>query len=364
MQPARARTGYHAVLFVGGPGSGGVSGGEFSGETPSNLTLPAHMKVAVVNGKGGVGKSTTTINLAAALARAEELRIASRGYRTLIVDMDPQASTTYSLTLGQEGGGLNLGHILLEGWHIEEVLRPTATPGLHLIAACEELGDEDLFRQMQREVLREQGRAVDDSDPVPLTRVPGFLTRLRDALTMLETPFDVVLFDCPPGIGLPMTLAMIAGDHFIIPTKLERFALHGTGRLFNFIDRLIELRKRSPEPMAAILGILLTDLNYQFVDAVEREREIRGEYGAAVFETVIRRNVTVERAQDAFRTIFEEDPRLRSTGGQGYRDLAAEVLLRGVGLGMVDQRDLATDVILRGRRLGLLGDVVSSSTAR
>lgn len=190
--------------------------------------------------------------------------------------------------------------------------------------------------------------------PVPLTRIPGFLTRLRDALKMLETPFDFVFFDCPPGVGLPMTLAMIAGDRFIIPTKVERFALHGTGRLFNFIDRLVDLRRRSPEPMAAILGILLTDLNYQFVDAAQREGEIRGEYETAVFETVIRRNVTVERAQDSFRTIFQEDPRLRSTGAQGYRNLAAEVLLRGVALRMVDPGDFAPEVVLRGERLGLL----------
>lgn len=173
---------------------------------------------------------------------------------------------------------------------------------------------------------------------------------------MLETPFDFVFFDCPPGIGLPMTLAMIAGDRFIIPTKLERFALHGTGRLFSFIDRLVELRKRSPEPMAGILGILLTDLNYQFVDAGEREEEIRREYGTAVFETVIRRNVTVERAQDNFNTIFQEDPRLRSTGAQGYRDLAAEVLLRGAALGKVDPSTLSPDVSLRGQRLGLLAE--------
>jgi hypothetical protein len=90
------------------------------------------------------------------------------------------------------------------------------------------------------------------------------------------------------------------------------------------------------------------------VDAQEREAEIRADYGSAVFETVIRRNVTIERAQDHFRTIFQEDPRLRSTGAQCYRDLAAEVLLRGVDWGRVDARELAADVRLRGVRLGLL----------
>ena len=292
------------------------------------------MKIPIVNRKGGVAKSTTTINLAAALAQAEELRIASRGFRTLIIDMDPQASTTYALTLGQEDEGVHLGHVLMDGLHIEEVIRETTTPNVHLIAACEDLGDEDVV--------------------FGLREVPGVLTRLRDALAMLETPFDFVLFDCPTWIGLPMKLAMIAGDRFIIPTKVERFALHGTGRLFKFMDRLIALRTHSPEPMAAILGILLTDLNYQFVEAEQREAEIREAYGSAVFETVIRRNVTIERAQDSFRSIFQEDTRLRSTGAQGYRDLAAEVLLRGAALGMVDPSALSQEVLLRGQRFGIL----------
>lgn len=138
------------------------------------------MKIPIVNRKGGVAKSTTTINLAAALAQAEELRIASRPYRTLIIDMDPQASTTYLLTLGQEDGGLNLGHVLIHQrpgtsacWHIEEVIRPTGTPNLHLVAAWEELGDEDLFLQMRKEIYQNQAGGVTEGDPVPLPRVPG-----------------------------------------------------------------------------------------------------------------------------------------------------------------------------------------------
>lgn len=301
------------------------------------------MRIPIVNRKGGVAKSTTTINLGAALAQASGIGIAARDYRTLIIDMDPQASTSFALTRGAEDDGPNLGTVLLEGMHIEEAVRPTTTPNLHLITACEALGEED-------ELVR-------------LAGVPGFRTRLRDALAMLEMPFDVVLFDCPPGIGLPMTLAMIAGDRFIIPTKLERFSLHGTGRLFRFMERLIALRTRSAEPMADIMGVLLTDLNYQFVDAQEREAEIRADYGTAVFDTVVRRNVTIERAQDHFRTIFQEDPRLRSTGAQCYRELAAEVLLRGVDWGRVAAAELAPDVRLRGARLGLIPAVSETSVA-
>ena len=308
------------------------------------------MKIPIVNRKGGVAKSTTTINLAAALARASDLRIATRDFRTLVVDMDPQASTTFALTLGKEDEGFHIGHVLTAGpdggapLHIEEAKRETSTPNLHLIAASEDLGDED-------ELLR-------------LAAVPGFRTRLRDALAMLETPYDFVLFDCPTQIGLPLTLAMVAGDRFIIPTRLERLALHGTGRLFKFMDRLIALRARSPEPMAGILGILLNDLNYQFADAEEREAEIRAEYGSAVFDTVIRRNVTIARAQDSFLTIFEADPRLRSPGAQGYRDLAAEVLIRGAALGMIDRGELADDVVLRGQRLRLLAPDATEARPR
>lgn len=139
------------------------------------------MKIPIVNRKGGVAKTTTTINLGAALAQADVLGIATRGFSTLIIDMDPQASTSFQLTLGAEDDGLHLGHLLLDGVHIEEAIRRTNTPNLHLIAACEALGEE-------AELIR-------------LSGVDGFPTRLRDALTMLETPYDVVLFDCPPGSG-------------------------------------------------------------------------------------------------------------------------------------------------------------------
>jgi chromosome partitioning protein len=301
------------------------------------------MKIPIINRKGGVAKSTTTINLGAALAQASRLGIATRDYRTLIVDMDPQASTSFALTRGAEDEGLHLGHVLMEGVHIEEAIRSTSTSNLHLITACEALGDED--------------------ESFRLTQVEGFRKRLRKALAMLETPFDVVLFDCPPGIGLPMTLAMIAGDRFIIPTKVERFALHGMGRLYRFMDRLIALRQGSWEPMAGIMGVLLTDLNYQFTDAVEREAEIRDSYGAYVFETVIRRNVTIERAQDGFRTIFEEDPRLRSTGARCYRDFAAEVLLRSVGGGGIDAAEFSDDVRRWGERLELLQPAAETRNA-
>jgi chromosome partitioning protein len=300
------------------------------------------MKIPIINRKGGVAKSTTTINLGAALAQAVELGIATRDFRTLIVDMDPQASTTHALTRGREDVSVNLGDVLLRATHIEDAILSTTTPNLHLIAACEAFGDE-----------AELGRLALRAASGPEGFVAALRARLRDAIEMLDTPFDFVLFDCPPAIGLPMTMALIAGERFIIPTKVERFSVHGTGRLFRFMEQLIALRNATTEPTANILGLLLTDLNYQFSDAQEREAEFRVTYGDAVFDTVIRRNVTIERAQDAYRTIFQEDPRLKSTGAQGYRDLAAEVLLRAAAFGDVDFGHLSDEVRLRASRLGL-----------
>ncbi len=301
------------------------------------------MRIALVNRKGGVGKSTTTINLGAALARARDLGIAVRGYSTLVVDMDPQASASFLLTGGRESEGPNVGHVLLDGLNVEEALRPTTTPGLSVVAASEALGEEEAL--------------------LSAPDAPALRARLRDALGALRTPFDFVLIDCPPGLGLPMTMAMIAAERFLIPTRLERFSIEGTGRLFRFMERLIELRIGSPEPMASVLGVLLTDVDYQLADAPEREAEIRAEYGTAVFDTVIRRNVTIERAQDSGRTIFEADPRLRSSGARCYRDLAAEVLLRAASAGHTDPHDLTEEVRLRGQRLNLY-DIPAPSVVR
>lgn len=297
------------------------------------------MKIPIINRKGGVAKSTTAINLGAALAQARDLGIADRDYRTLIIDLDPQASTSFALTAGREDLGPNLGHVLIDGLHIEDAIRSTSTPNLHLITASETLADEE---ELVRLAL-----TTGASDEQRARFLRRFRTRLRDALEMLQTPIDIMLFDCPAGVGLPLALAMTAGDRFLIPSKVDRL-----GRLSGFLQRLIALRSQSPYPMARILGIVLTDLNYQLADTADREATVRSTYGTAVLDTVIRRNVTIERAQDAFRTIFQEDPQLRSSGAHSYRDLAAEVLIRSIGLG-VEEADLSDEVRLRGSRLGL-----------
>jgi chromosome partitioning protein len=284
------------------------------------------IKIPLINRKG----STTTVNLAAALAQADKLGLASRSYRTLLIDLDPQATASFALTGGRPDEGLHAGHVIMDRVHIEEAIRPTSTPGLFVLASCETFADEE--------------------ETARLAQIDGIGTRLRAALKMLESPFDCILIDSPPTFGLPLTLAMVAGDRFI----LEPFALHGAAHLYRFIDRIIAFRQRSLDRMAAIMGVLLSDQDYQLADTAQREAEIRAEYGTAVFDTVIRRNVTIDRAQDRMRTIFQEDPRLRSAGAQCYRDLAAEVLIRSAVEGRVNSDELTPEVRLRGERLGVL----------
>lgn len=297
------------------------------------------MKIPIINQKGGVAKSTTAINLGAGLALAGDLGLARRDFRTLVIDLDPQASTSYALTGGREDAGPHLGDVLLAGVHIEDAIRHTSTPNLTLITAAEALGsDEELLK------IAFSGGAT---DPQRLAFMRRFRRRLLDALAMIQTPTDIVLFDCPAGVGLPLTLAMTAGDRFLIPSKVDRL-----GRVYRFLDHLIALRAGSPYRMASIMGILLTDVNYQVGDTQEREVEIRAAYEEYVLDTVIRRNVTIERAQKGFRTVFEEDPQLHSSGAQCYRDVVAEVLLRGIGCG-IDPDELTPEVKMRGARLAL-----------
>lgn len=330
---------YGGAVWAPIPGSlapsGVEDGREVSGVSSADpaIDCAVALKIPIINRKGGVAKTTTTLNLGAAFAQARQLGIARRDFRTLVVDMDPQGSTTLALS-ATTSAQPHVGDVLLRRLSADEAVRATLTPNLHLIAAYEGFGQDE-------EVMR-------------LGRIDRMRTLLRDGLTGMDAPFDFVLFDCPPSLGLPLALAMIAGDRFLIPTRLERPAQHGPTRLCRYLDELIALRQASPEPMASILGILLVDVSYQLNDAAESEAGMRADYGDAVLDTVIRRTVAIDRANHAFHTIFQHDPSLASPGAQCYRDLAGEVLLRGTQLGYVDPTDLSEGLRLRGDRLHIL----------
>lgn len=222
---------------------------------------------------------------------------------------------------------------------MEQTLHPASTPNLSLLPPGSP-GLDGPGRNAQAERL---GR------------------RLRVVLAELSTRFDTILLDCPPGAGLPLALAMTAGEHFVVPSRLEHAGEDGSGALYAFLERLIELRRTTPGATARLLGIVLTNLNSQIRDAAAREARLREAYGSAVFATVIRRKVAIERAHDGLRTIFQEDPRLRTSGAQSYRDLAAEVLIRGAAAGAVRPETLTPEVRLRARRLARLASEQASA---
>jgi chromosome partitioning protein len=254
--------------------------------------------VAVVNQKGGVGKTTTAVNLGAALAR--------RGRRVLLVDMDPQGNLTDHLlpdaaegTDGEEAAPrASVYDVLVEGRAAKDCVVPTATPGLFVLPSHADLAgaELDLASVIGREVI------------------------LRDAIAALpKDAYDWVFFDCPPSLGLLSLNALAAADEVLIVLQTEFFAMRGLGAL----DRTVDLVRKRINPRLKVGGILAT-----LVDPVTRLSrevidEVREHYGDLVFATRIRKNVRLAEAPSHRMTVFDYAP--ESAGDHDYSSLALEV---------------------------------------
>src|SRR5918996_1314099 len=247
---------------------------------------------AVANQKGGVGKTTTAVNMGAC--------VAALGPQTLLVDLDPQCNATVALGAGRDSHPSS--YDCLTGTEsIAECARPAGPDNLWLVPANRDLA----------------GASVE------LPRIEGSETRLRERLGPVRERFAYTLLDCPPSLGPVTVNALVAADRVIVPVQAEYLALEG---LVQFLDTLALVR-RELNPALELSGVLITMHDERTRLAHDVERELREHFPELVFDTVIPRSVRVAEAPSYGRPVTEHAP--HSPGSDAYRELAREVAERG-----------------------------------
>jgi chromosome partitioning protein len=246
--------------------------------------------LAITNQKGGVGKTTTAINLSAALAALER--------RVLLVDCDPQGNATRGL--GVEPEAPHLYHVLSGQVPIAEAIRDTGFPNLGLVPAGRDLVGVE----------------------VEFVGLDGWQYRLRRALAGVASNLDMVLLDCPPSLGHLTVLALAAAERVLVPMQCEYFALEGISALVKTLRRV----RGSSNPRLTLGGILLTMHDERTNLSREVSEEVRRHFGGQVFETVVPRNVRLAEAPSHGQPILQYD--IKSRGAQAYLALAHELLER------------------------------------
>jgi chromosome partitioning protein len=243
--------------------------------------------IAIANQKGGVGKTTTTINLGAYLAAAK--------YRVLVVDLDPQGNTSSGLGLVRDELSGDLYDVLLEGVAPQAVARETAVKNLDVLPASPVLAAAE----------------------VELVAVPQREFKLKQALEQLD--YDYILIDCPPSLGILTVNGLVAAHELIIPVQAEFYALEGLGHLVQTVHRV----RRGLNPGLGLMGVVVTMHNGRTTLSTQVHDEVKRHFPDKVFDTIIPRNVRLAEAPSHGKTIMHYDG--WSKGARSYKALAKEV---------------------------------------
>ena len=286
--------------------------------------------LAIANQKGGVGKTTTAVNLATALAACKK--------RVLIIDMDPQGNASTGLGVAPDRRARSIYDVLMDGAAIKDVLVETAVPGMAVVPSGVDLSGAEL------ELVNSDRREY----------------RLRDGLESLFGAYDYILIDCPPALGLLTLNAFVASDAVLVPLQAEFYALEGLSHLLRTVERV----KRGLNPKLEIQGIVLTmfDRRNNLCDMVAAD--VRKHLGDVVYETMIPRNVRVSEAPSHGKPVLLYD--MNCAGSQSYIRLAGEILRRekggsGPGADVPHSSAISKNRAAQGAR-AIPGGVVSGST--
>jgi chromosome partitioning protein len=249
------------------------------------------MTVALINNKGGVGKTTTAVNLAHALA--SKLKV-------LLIDLDSQGSASFSLGVARDELRPSIAECILRGSRLANVIRPSSIPNVDLVCATLDLTSVDM--KLGSQTGREE--------------------KLLKCIEPVKGDYDLILLDCPPSFSLLVVNALVCADHYLVPLAAQYLSLEGLINLNEAIETLAANMSRVPHR----LGILLTMFDQRTNNSHQVEEILRTQYGREVFTTRIPHTVRLAEAPSHGQTIFQYDP--FGLGAIAYRELAVEVISR------------------------------------